>query len=173
MRAVVVVESMFGNTRQIAEAIADGLRPAVEAEVVDVGAAPEVIDPDVGLLVVGGPTHAFGMSRPTSRAQALQEAGTHDGSPDVGMREWLEHLDPVGPGVLTATFDTRMKSRWAGSAAASASKLLRRRGVQTLAPSHSFVVTDKPGPLAPGELDRARAWGAELARLAGTPAAGV
>jgi flavodoxin len=166
MRAVVVVESMFGNTRQVAEAIADGLRPAVDADVLGVGTAPEVIGPDVRLVVVGGPTHAFGMSRPTSRAQALQEAGTPQRSPDVGMREWLEHLGPVGAGVLTATFDTRMRSRWAGSAAASASKLLRRRGVQTLAPSHSFVVTDKAGPLAPGELDRARAWGAELARVA-------
>ncbi|WP_242448190.1 flavodoxin domain-containing protein [Cellulomonas sp. WB94] len=94
MRAVVVVESMFGNTRQVAEAIADGLRPTVEAEVVDVGVAPETIDPEVGLLVVGGPTHAFGMSRPASRTQALQEAGTPGGSPDVGMREWLEHLAP-------------------------------------------------------------------------------
>lgn len=169
MRAVVVVESMFGNTRQVAEAIAEGLRPAVDTEVVDIGAAPEAIDPDVGLVVVGGPTHAFGMSRPASRAQALQEAGTSGGLPDVGMREWLEHLGPVGAGVVTATFDTRMKSRWAGSAAASASKLLRRRGVQTLAPSHSFVVTDKSGPLAPGELDRARAWGVELAQLAGSP----
>ncbi len=173
MRAVVVVESMFGNTRQVAEAIADGLRPALAAEVVDVGAAPAVIDPDVGLLVVGGPTHSFGMSRPPSRAQALLEAGTPDGSPDVGMREWLEHLGPVGASVVTATFDTRLKSRWAGSAGASASKLLRRRGVATLAPAHSFVVTAKAGPLAAGELDRARAWGAELSRLAGTPATGA
>ena len=173
MRAVVVVESMFGNTRQVAEAIADGLRPAVDAEVLDVAVAPEAIDPEVGLVVVGGPTHAFGMSRPSSRAQALQEAGTREGSPDVGMREWIEHLDPLRAGVVTATFDTRMKSRWAGSAAASASKLLRRRGVQTLAPAHSFVVTDKSGPLAAGELDRARAWGAELARVAASTATGA
>jgi len=173
MRAVVVVESMFGNTRQVAEAIADGLRPTVETEVLDVGAAPEVMDPDVGLLVVGGPTHAFGMSRPSSRAQARQEAGTPGASADVGVREWLEHLDALAPGVMTATFDTRMRSRWAGSAAASASKLLRRRGIQTRQPAHSFVVTDKPGPLAPGELDRARAWGAELALLAHAPAPGA
>jgi hypothetical protein len=173
MRAVVVVESMFGNTRQVAEAIAEGLRPAVDAAVVDVTVAPEAIDPDVGLVVVGGPTHALGMSRPSSRAQALQEAGTREGSPDVGMREWIEHLDPVRTSVVTATFDTRMKSRWAGSAAASASKLLRRRGDQTLAPSHSFMVTDKSGPLAPGELDRARAWGVELGRLAASTAPGA
>jgi hypothetical protein len=173
VRAVVVVESMFGNTRRVAEAIAEGLRPAVEAEVLDIGAAPEAIDPDVGLVVVGGPTHAFGMSRPSTRAQAVQEAGTSAGSPDVGMREWLEHLGPLGAGVVTATFDTRMKSRWAGSAAPSASKLLRRRGVPTLAPSHSFLVTDKGGPLAPGELDRAREWGAELGRLAASTTTGT
>lgn len=172
MRALVVVESMFGNTQQVAEAIAEGIRPTLAADVLDVGAAPEAIEPDVGLLVVGGPTHAFGMSRPTSRTQALQEPGATGGSADVGMREWLEHLGPVGAGVVMATFDTRMRSRWAGSAAASATKLLRRRGV-SLAPAHSFVVTGKPGPLAPGELDRARAWGAELAQLAGAASAGA
>src|SRR4051812_34813549 len=41
MRAVVVYESMFGNTRAIAEAIADGMRPFAEVAVVPVSEADE------------------------------------------------------------------------------------------------------------------------------------
>jgi hypothetical protein len=169
MRAVIVVESMFGNTRQVAKAIAEGLAPAADVEVIDVTAAPTTFDPDVRLIVAGGPTHMFGMSREKSRTQALQEAGAGSRPSDVGLREWIEGLGPVGPGVATATFDTRLRSRWAGSAtaSASASKRLRRRGVRTISRSHSFAVTQKNGPLAAGEIDRARAWGVELGRLAG------
>ncbi|MFL6114535.1 MAG: flavodoxin family protein [Catenulispora sp.] len=64
MRALVVYESMYGNTRAVAEAVASGLRPAYETEVkpaVDIGAA----DVDrADLLVVGGPTHVHGLPRP-------------------------------------------------------------------------------------------------------------
>jgi hypothetical protein len=168
MRAVVVVESMFGNTRQVAKAIAEGLQNAVDVEVLDVGVAPETFDPDVRLIVVGGPTHMFGMSRPDSRTQALAKAGAGARSADTGIREWIERLGPLGPRVATATFDTGLRSRLSGSAAASASKRLRRRGVRTVSPGHSFEVTGKSGPLKAGELDRARAWGAELGALAGT-----
>ena len=58
MHALVVFESMYGNTRAIAEAIADGLSTRMRVEVQEVGVAPEVIDDDVALLVVGAPTHA-------------------------------------------------------------------------------------------------------------------
>ena len=56
MYALVVYESMFGNTRQIAEAVAEGLGSAMEVRVVEVGTAPPVVGEDVALLVVGGPT---------------------------------------------------------------------------------------------------------------------
>jgi hypothetical protein len=68
-RALVIYESMYGNTEQIARAIGEGLGDRMQVEVVEVGAAPTTLAADVGLVVVGGPTHAFSMSRraPASR----------------------------------------------------------------------------------------------------------
>lgn len=168
MRAQVVFESMFGNTRDIAQAVADGLgADGAQVDLLEVGTAPEVVDPDVGLLVVGGPTQAFGMSRPGTRADAAKQATQPLVSPGIGVREWLERLQPV-PGVAAATFDTRIKgTRVPGSAARGAHKRLHRLGFPMVAPAETFFVTATRGPLEPGEIDRAHAWGAELGRLAG------
>jgi len=59
-RALVIFESMFGNTRKIAEAMADGLTSRFVTDLIEVGLAPTRIAEDVSLVVVGGPTHAFG-----------------------------------------------------------------------------------------------------------------
>jgi flavodoxin len=60
-RALVVYESMFGNTEAIAHAIAEGLSPHLSVELVEVSAAPITLR-DVDLLVTGAPTHAFGLT---------------------------------------------------------------------------------------------------------------
>ena len=52
MRALVVFESMFGNTQEIAEAIADGLSGRMQVDLVEVGAAPAEVGDEVALLVV-------------------------------------------------------------------------------------------------------------------------
>ncbi|WP_410659260.1 flavodoxin family protein [Amycolatopsis sp. lyj-112] len=54
MRAMVVYESMFGNTEQVAKAVADGLAPNAEVDVVNIDDVGSVAEAD--LLVVGGPT---------------------------------------------------------------------------------------------------------------------
>jgi hypothetical protein len=63
-----------------------------------------------------------------------------------------------------AVFDTRIQKarRLPGSAAAKAAKLASRLGYAP-AGRQSFFVSDTSGPLLPGELERARAWGAQLA----------
>ncbi|HSL25245.1 MAG TPA: flavodoxin domain-containing protein [Acidimicrobiia bacterium] len=73
MPALVVFESMFGNTEAIAKAVADGLTARMAVDIVEVGVAPAVLSDDVELLVVGGPTHAFGMSRPGTRQKAAEQ----------------------------------------------------------------------------------------------------
>lgn len=73
MRAMVVYESMFGNTQLIADAIAEGLSSRAEVERTAVGDAATTIGDDVALLVVGGPTHAFGMSRSATRQSAAEQ----------------------------------------------------------------------------------------------------
>jgi hypothetical protein len=161
MKALVVVESVFGNTRQVAEAVVRGLRLHLDAELVDVVDAPEVIS-GVDLLVVGGPTHAFGMTRLNTRRSATEESGGRVQADAVGLREWLTALR-VGP-IAGASFDTRMDKPWLpGSAAAGAARRLRKQGLRMLAPPETFRVVGTRGPLRDSELDRATAWGTTLA----------
>lgn len=162
MRALVVVESMFGNSRIVAEAIAEGLRTRCDTTVVDVGDAPLNVA-DVDLLVVGGPTHAFGMSRPATRREAAGQAPERDVKADVGIREWIAVVD-LAHGPAVATFDTRAaRHRLTGSAARAAQKLMRKAGAHAVARPTSFFVTGVQGPLADGEVARARQLGATLA----------
>ncbi|MEX1126227.1 MAG: flavodoxin, partial [Acidimicrobiia bacterium] len=72
MKALVVYESMFGNTKLIAEAVAGGLTRHLDVETVEVGQKP-VFGPGVDLVVVGGPTHAFGMTRASTRKSAAEQ----------------------------------------------------------------------------------------------------
>jgi menaquinone-dependent protoporphyrinogen IX oxidase len=71
MRALIVYESMYGNTHWIAEAIARVLRSAYAVQVVAVGGARYEHVGRYDLIVVGGPTHAHGMSRPDTREAAI------------------------------------------------------------------------------------------------------
>jgi flavorubredoxin len=164
MRALVVFESMFGNTQRIAEAIRDGLSSRASVEMKEVGAAPTVLD-DVQLVVVGGPTQGFGMSRPGTRQGASKQATSGLVSSGIGMREWLGSVQRGRERVAAAAFDTRFKKpSWlTGSAARGAEKQLRELGFQRIALAESFFVTGTTGPLLDGEVERARRWGEELA----------
>ncbi len=164
MKALVIYESVFGNTKEIAKAVADGLASQMSAEAVEVGAAPKTVGDDVDLLVIGGPTHAWGMSRERSRQGAVKDANQGPVSAGIGVREWLGAIEK-GSSIAVATFDTRFnKPRWlTGSAARSAEKRLRRLGLRIAAPAESFFVAGSTGPLEDGELERARQWGERLA----------
>ena len=178
MDVAVVYESLFGNTRLVAEAIADGIRaadPAARVSVTRTDATKLAEVDDACLLVVGGPTHMRRMTSPRSRRQGLQAARkTKDqqnrepepGTAGPGLREWLQALPPARLGALAAAFDTRVESRLAGSAARPASRQLKRRGFGLAGEPEGFIVTGLQGPLRQGELDRARTWGAALARHA-------
>jgi hypothetical protein len=174
MRALVVYESMYGNTKAIAAAVADGLSTRMPVQLTEVGAAPTVLADDIGLLVVGGPTHAHGLSKPESRTSAAERV-TDDEPPvvsrGVGLREWLAGLEhaPSPTHVAAAAFDTRIKGPrllW-GSAARAAEPHLRKAGADVIAPPESFLVGGPRGPrrdaLMEGEVDRAHRWGEELA----------
>ena len=91
MKALVVYESMFDNTRQVAEAIAAGLGESVDVETAEVSQTPRDLGSDVDLIVAGGPTHAFSMSRTTTRSDAVSQGAT-EGESEFGLREWLAGL---------------------------------------------------------------------------------
>lgn len=171
MAFLVIFESMFGDTREVAEAIVEGLGcPAVPVHDVDVGTAAAA-----DLLVVGAPTHAHGMSRNATRKAAADDTRKHPDhhlDPDAagpGVRDWLAEA-PEGWGRWAAAFDTRFDKPAAltGSAAHGIAKRLRHLGYELLDEPHSFFVIDTAGPLTPGETDRARAWGRDLGERART-----
>jgi hypothetical protein len=172
VKAVVAYESMYGNTRQVAEAIAAGLAPAGEVEVVSVNDGDSSVADAADALIVGGPTHMHGLATSGSRRQAAQaaeeesdvslEPGAADG---LGLRKWLAQR--AGESRPAAAFDTRLDRSpfLTGAAARGIAKRLRRRGFDLVADPESFLVADSEGPPAEGELDRARAWGASLGEL--------
>jgi hypothetical protein len=163
MRALVVHESMFGNTEAVARSIADGLRtvPGTDVDLVAVRDAGTDLE-GVELLFVGGPTHAFSMSRPSTRSDAGDKGADHRAARGPGLREWIEQLEPP-EGIAVAVFDTRVRHpRVPGSAARAARKRLHARGFKAVDPPTTFWVDGLTGPLLEGEEARARAWGADL-----------
>lgn len=169
MRALVVYESMFGATHLVAEAIGEGLSGRAEVAVVPVGEADAAMREDVDLLVVGGPTHAHGMSRSGTRASAADMAEKPDSdlimdpaSSGPGVREWLDSLGSLG--IPAAAFDTRIDGPPAltGRASKGIAGKLRKLHCSPAAQPESFLV-NKESKLKEGEVDRAREWGATLA----------
>jgi hypothetical protein len=170
MRAVVVYESMFGSTHQIAEAIAEGLSHSAAVRTVRVLDADASMCEGVDLVVVGGPTQAWSMSRPSTRRGSplhlsdpnndlILEPGADWGP---GVREWIASLKRVT--AMGAAFDTRISAPviLTGRASKSINRQLARHGLTMVTPPESFLV-DKKSHLLPGEVDRARAWAARLA----------
>lgn len=161
MDAVIVYESAWGNTKAVAEAVAAGLgtQADVDVTVVGVSEAQPAGALRTDLLVVGAPTHAFGLSRPRTREDAARRGG-HPG--DAGLREWIEAAGEIH--WPAAAFDTHVRHpNLPGAASKKAAKLLRRHGATLLVEPESFFVDGYEGPLLPGELDRARSWGTDLA----------
>jgi hypothetical protein len=167
VRALVVYESSFGNTGDVARAVWEGMFSRMQdVSLLAVSAAPSHLPPDLELLVVGAPTQAFGMSRPATRADAQERSGVTDVGPTIGVREWLSTLDRPERAVYAATFDTRIHSPHVpGSAAVGAWRVLNRAGFSVTAEAESFWVMGIKGPLRDGELERARAWGVGLTGL--------
>jgi len=151
MKAMVIFDSVFGNTQKVAEAIASSLRTHAEVELLRPSdqAIPKLACLD--LLIVGSPTRGF---RPTE-----DMAGLLKRLPDNALR-----------GVHVAAFDTRFKAdelkspttrfvvRTGGYAAKRIASRLQKAGGALVAPPEGFHVEDIEGPLKAGETERAAAW---------------
>src|SRR5215475_6858443 len=127
MHVVIVYESLFGNTREVAEAVRDGISSAdPQARITCLRVAQATADA-VGaadLLVVGGPTHMRRMTTRVSRKVGLQgeekKAADFHPEPDAegpGVRAWFHSMAKAAGGSRAAAFDTRVAGRFAGGAA--------------------------------------------------------
>jgi hypothetical protein len=179
MKAVVIYESMYGNTHRIASAIAAGIRRHDEAVVVPVGEANAELVKSADLVVVGGPTHAHSMSRVGTRKGAAADAAKPgselvlDTDADgLGLREWFESVGHAFTNA--AAFDTRfdLPAAVTGRASKGIERKLRHHGAKLISEPESFFVK-KGNQLESNEEARANEWGEQLsitlARLAPLP----
>jgi flavorubredoxin len=167
MEAIVVYESVWGNTAAIARAIAEGLGEGTQAYATDAVPAERLANAD--LIVAGSPVFAFSLPSEGTRRKLLQSE-TDGPTPDLShpsLRTWLDGM-PAGKG-FAAAFETRIWWSPRG-ATGTIEKKLAKAGYRRLAKAEKFIVGDKYGPLRDGELERARAWGARLRASLTAPA---
>ncbi len=173
MRALIVYESIYGNSHVVANHIGAGLGREFEVDVVSVEGATAARVAAADLLVVGGPTHVHSMSSARSR-QAGRDAAHKPGEemgldPDAegeGLRDWFHSLPATAPRAAAA-FDTRNDgpALLTGRASKAIGRRLVEVGYRLAADPESFVV-DKENHLLPGEEDRAEAWASTLTSYA-------
>jgi flavodoxin len=142
MKALIVYDSVYGNTEKIARAIAEAITPSNEVKVLRASEANASELSSVNLLIVGAPTHA--------------------GRPTPAIQDFLNKVpDPSLKGVNVAAFDTRTQSKLAkvfGNAAGRIAGNLKKKGGVPIASPEGFFVTGTKGPLKEGELERAAGW---------------
>jgi flavodoxin len=142
MKALIVVDSVYGNTEKIAKAIAGGLSPLIDVKVVHPG---EVSPSDLGsinLLFVGSPVQA--------------------GRQTKAIQEFLNRIPADSlKNISVAAFDTRVKvwiAKVFGYAAGRIAESLKEKGGTLAAQPEGFIVKGRQGPLEEGEVERATAW---------------
>ena len=141
MKALIIYDSVHGNTEKVANAIGQGIHS--EVKVLKVSEADSVDLKTYNLVIIGSPTHG---GRPT---QALQN--------------YFNNLaDNSLEGVEVTAFDTRFKAFWVkifGFAAGRIADVLKSKGGHLVEAHMGFFVEGREGPLLDGELDRATNWG--------------
>ena len=151
-RAVVVYDSVYGNTEAVARAIAEGLgaEGTVEARVARVDAIrPENVAGN-DIIVLGSPTHF--------------------GSPTRAMRRAIYRLGRSdGAGKRIAVFDTCFEADRGKATGMMEDRLARALpGARVVSPALSAIVTGMKGPLKDGELERSREFGSRVLAAAMT-----
>jgi flavodoxin len=155
MKVLIIYDSFFGNTEQVAQAMGDALGSQQDVAVLRVGdVRPEHL---VGLdaLIVGSPTRAFS---PTPAIKKLAGSIPRHGLKGVKVAAFDTRIavDEVGSRILSALVKVF------GYAAKPIAGRLERKGGESAAPPEGFFVEGSEGPLEEGELERAADWAAQI-----------
>ena len=143
MKCLVIYDSLQGNTKLIAESVAQGISKDTKALQASEATTKEL--KGIDLLVIGSPTLG--------------------GRPTDAVRIFIKSIADQAPGMSVATFDTRIKVKFAkmfGYAAERMAVQFRGYGAKVIAPPEGFIVLGRSGPLAEGEIKRARDWASHL-----------
>jgi flavodoxin len=165
VKAIVVYESLWGNTAEVARAIAEGIGGGTRAVSTSEATAAALAGAD--LVVAGAPILGFRLPTDDMRRSVLTTERRAPRPADLShpsMRAWLEGL-PAGHGRF-ATFETGLW--WSpGGATKSIAEKMAAVGYEEVFKGRRFVVRGRYGPLRDGEVEKARSWGAELAKTLG------
>jgi len=142
MKALIVYDSVYGNTEKIARTIAEAITPSDEVRVLRASEANPSELASIDLLIVGSPTRA--------------------GRPTPAIQDLLNKVPkPSLQGINVAAFDTRISTKLVGVFGYAAGRIagnLKRKGGTLIAFPEGFFVTGGKGPLKEGELERAVSW---------------
>jgi len=149
MKGTVVFDSVYGNTKKVAEAIAEQIRAdGHSADILNLGES-EAKKVEADFMFVGSPTR---MGRPTKKAKAFVEGL----NPEYWRNRPIVTFDTVGP----MSEDEEKRKAWLArvenSAATRMRDQARARGIKVLSDVLHIAVTGFKGPLAPDALDQAR-----------------
>jgi len=156
MKVLIIYDSVFGNTEQVAQAMGDALGSQAEVNILRVGDVKREHLTGLDVLIVGSPTRQF---RPTA-----------------AINNFLKRIPKNGlKGVKVAAFDTRFTMsvieesrvlpffvRLFGYAAKPISDRLEKKGGELIISPEGFFVEGVEGPLKEGELERAADWAKQI-----------
>lgn len=155
MKALIVYDSVFGNTEKVAQAMGAALEEQAQVTAKRVGDVTSADVAGVDGLIVGSPTRKF--------------------TATSAIKNWIKGL-PSGSlqGVKVAAFDTRIEIKeetpgilkffvklFGYAAEPMAKNLVKKGGTQGMEPA-GFIVEGTEGPLREGELTRAAAWATRI-----------
>lgn len=140
MNILVVYDSLFGNTKVIAGAIAEGLG-SLDYAINIKEVTPKQLQ-SAELLVLGCPVQ--------------------NKKPSVNTLNFLKDLKDGATKAYVTAFDTRYATIFAGSATGTVLAGLKKAGGKNFSDPKHFIVLEKSGPLLAHQVNLARAWGMDL-----------
>jgi flavodoxin I len=146
MKALIVYDSLYGNTQEAAQAIADSLRNnGVSTACVQIGHFTDNALLNCDMLILGSPTHYW--------------------NPTKQMNDFLKQLSRLRLNIRYAScFCTKLNNSMSGSAASKMGISLRKlRFTMVIKPLDLFVKSVK-GPLQQGELQTSQRYAEAIAK---------